>query len=221
MAATAKSVEPKKTPWNGIMACAGAATLTGVLIGSYLFGDAAGAQLTRNTIRLSLAWYAAGLMWMVRLDSQEWTASTTRGQIARWCWTWGVVAFFVHLAMAFHFYHHWSHSHAFQHTREVSGFGEGIYFSYLFTLMWMVDTFWWWGFPARYAARPVWIDRILHTYMLFIILNGTIVFESGAIRWVSLAMFGVLVVAWTLSAKWGKDRSPVMTPQTDQSCHIG
>ena len=116
--------------------------------------------------------------------------------------------------MAFHYFHHWSHALAFERTRQVSGVGEGIYVSYLFTLLWVADVAWWWLQPDRYAARPAWIDRTLHGFMLFIVLNGTVVFESGGIRWAGLLGLVVLAGVWWMAqgrrqagrvaAAWGR-----------------
>ncbi len=115
---------------------------------------------------------------MLFLRPADWAIETPRGWAARWCWTWGLVCFLVHLAMAFHYFHHWSHAHAFERTREVSGVGEGIYVSYLFTWLWGADVAYWWLSPGGYAARSRWIDRTLQAFMLFIVINGTIVFET-------------------------------------------
>ena len=41
--------------------------------------------------------------------------------------------------MAFHHYHHWSHADAVQHTAIVSGWGNGLYVSHLFTIAWTAD----------------------------------------------------------------------------------
>jgi hypothetical protein len=155
-----------------------------------------GEMLTRNTVRLSLAWYATALTLMMRLAPDDWRAETRIGQVTRWCWTWSIVCFWVHLGVAFHFYHGWSHAHAFEHTRQVSGIGEGIYVSYLFTWLWTGDMIWWWVRPGSYAARSPWIDRALHAFMLFIVFNGMVVYESGLIRWAGLAMFAGLAAAW-------------------------
>jgi len=155
-----------------------------------------GTALTKNTIRLSIAWYFVALMLMMALPRQERNATTRRGKIARWCWTWGVVCFVLHLVMAFHFFHHWSHAHAYEHTRDVSGIGEGIYVSYLFTGLWIMDTIWWWRWPQEFATRSIWWDRCLHSFMLFIVFNGTIVFEAGMTRWFGVTMFSILGVAW-------------------------
>ena len=54
----------------------------------------------------------------------------------------------------------------------------------------------------RYAARSAWIDRLLHGFMLFIVFNSMIVFESGAIRWAGVAMFAAFVLAWMLRGRF-------------------
>jgi hypothetical protein len=183
----------------------GATLLAATLALSAAFGSDVGDALTRNTVRLSLAWYAAAVGLMLFLEPADWPVGTTRGWAARWCWTWGLICFLVHLAMAFHYFHHWSHADAFERTRQVSGVGEGIYVSYLFTLLWCADVAYWWLAPQRYAARSAWIDRTLHAFMLFIVLNGTVVFESGPIRWAGLLGLAALAVAWRL-ARGGRRR---------------
>src|SRR5207248_346115 len=103
----------------------------------------------------------------------------------------------VHLGMAFHHYHHWSHADAVEHTRAVSGVGEGIYFSHLFTLLWTVDVVFWWVRPDRVAVRPAWVGGALHGYMAFIIFCGTVVYEAGPVRWAGMVLFtelGLLLV---------------------------
>src|SRR5262245_21051496 len=89
-----------------------------------------GEGLTRNTVRLALLYYAAAVALML------WRHAPA---LARCCWTLGWAAYLIHLGMAFHYYHHWSHADAVERTREVSGLGAGIYFSHLFTLLWTAD----------------------------------------------------------------------------------
>jgi hypothetical protein len=158
-----------------------------------------GDSMTRNTVRVSLAWYVVALCLMMRLKGRDWSAATPIGQLTRWCWTWALICFLVHVLAAFHYFHHWSHVHAFEHTRQVAGIGEGLYFSYLFTGLWIADVVAWWLWPARYAARPAWIDRALHCLMIFIVFNSMVVFESGLIRWAGVAMIAVLGCAWFMS----------------------
>ncbi len=184
------------------MALFGAISLVVVLWLTCGLSVETGDALTRNTIRLSLAWYAAALVSMLRLEQPGWNGQSAGGSIARWCWTWSVIAYLVHLAMAFHYFHDWSHAHAFEHTRQTSGFGEGIFLSYLFTLLWISDAMWWWLWPDGYAQRPSLVGYSLHVFMLFIVFNGMVVFASGAIRWAGLLMYVVLFVAWRFSPHW-------------------
>jgi hypothetical protein len=157
-----------------------------------------GDYLTRATVRVALACYAAALVLMLTLRRDEWAAVTGRGRLARWCWALAWVTYAVHVGMAFHYYHHWSHADAVRHTREVSGVGEGVYFSYLFSLLWGLDVAWWWLRPIAYAARPAWVDGLLHGFMAFIVFCGTVVYESGPIRWAGCVLFaglGLLLLA--------------------------
>jgi hypothetical protein len=151
-----------------------------------------GEMLVRYSVRLALTWYLAALLLMMTLRPEDWSAATYIGCFARWCWTWGIICFATHLVMAFHFYHFWSHSHAVEVTRTVSGVGEGIYALYAFISLWTVDAAWWWISSHSYANRSRRIDLALHAFLLFIVFNGMIVFERGFIRWAGVAMFAVL-----------------------------
>ena len=187
---------PAATSIDLQMVAAGTASIALVIGLSFALANSTGEMLTRNTVRLSLAWYTVALCLMMRLTPADRRAAMTLGRIARWCWTLALVSFVVHLGMAFHFYHQWSHANAFEHTAEVSGVGEGIYFSYLFTCLWAADVAWWWAQPEAYATRSRYIDRALHTFMLFIVFNGMVIYENGPIRWAGLIMFALLAVAW-------------------------
>ncbi|MFN4261296.1 MAG: hypothetical protein ACK4RK_18585 [Gemmataceae bacterium] len=174
---------------DGLIAVSWLATLAGVLTLS-----ATEAGWTHNTIRLALVYYGIAAVLMLRLRPEEWFAAEGRGRLARWCWTLAWLSYVIHVGLAFHFYHQWSHAHAVAHTRQVSGWGAGIYVSHLFTLLWGLDVVWWWLMPVAYARRSAWIDRLLHGFLAFIIFNGTVIFESGFVRWFGLLMFIVLAV---------------------------
>jgi hypothetical protein len=179
-----------------------AALLVGVLAWPWLGARSdPGDDLVRNTVRLSLAFYAAAAGLMLFLRPAEWGA-TGRGGLARWCWTLAWAAYVIHVGMALHYYHHWSHADAVRHTEEVSGFGPGIYVSHLFTLLWTLDVAYWWLRPAAYATRPARVGRALHAFMAFIIFNGTVVYEKGPIRWAGLALFATLGGLWLSTNTW-------------------
>jgi hypothetical protein len=163
-----------------------------------------GDDWTRNTVRVALAFYAAAAGLMLVLRPAEWDGSG-RGDLARCCWSLAWAAYVIHVGTAFHFYHHWSHADAVRHTEDVSAFGPGIYVSHLFTLLWTCDVAWWWLWPRAYATRPAWIGRTLHGFMALIVFNGTVVYESGAIRWAGAAMFVALGVLWLYERARGVD----------------
>jgi hypothetical protein len=169
------------------------ALLAAVLSWPYLTqSPTLGEDLTRNTVRVSLLFYAAAAVLILRLRPADWIASTGPGGLARWLWTLAWAAYLVHLGMAFHHYHRWSHAAAMKHVRDSSGVGEGIYVSHLFTLLWSADVVWWWLRPRRYAGRPPWVGWALHGFMLFVIFNGTVVYEGGLIRWAGVGLFVLL-----------------------------
>jgi hypothetical protein len=146
----------------------------------------------RQTVRVSLLFYAAAAVLMLRLRPGDWAA----GGPARWCWTLAWAAYGVHLGFAAEF-HGWSHDAAVAHTdRRTGGYGHGIHVSHLFTLLWTLDVIAWWARPAAYAARPVWWGTALHAFMAFLWFNATVVYETGPIRWAGLAVFGLLAVVW-------------------------
>ena len=182
----------------------GVTFLSAVILLTVTLATDLGDTITRNTIRLSLAWYTAAILLMLNHKERDWSATTSLGNVARWCWTWALLTYLVHVALAFHYFHHWSHADAFERTRQVSGTGEGIYVSYFFTLLWTADVAWWWFRPKSYAHRPAFIGRVLHGFMLFIIFNATIIYETGPIRWIGLAAFAAFIVMWLKMRRgWG------------------
>jgi hypothetical protein len=168
--------------------------LVGVLFASLSDPVSDGDHLIRNTIRLALLYYAIALTLLLRSQSSDWREHSNNIRLARLCWTLAWLTYIIHVAIAFHFAHHWSHAEALRHTEEVSGVGEGIFVSHLFTLVWTADVVSWRLWPGWYARRAAWLDWLLHGFMLFVVFNATVVFESGWIRWAGVALFAWLAV---------------------------
>jgi hypothetical protein len=167
-----------------------------------MFGD----LLIRWTIRLSLAAYVAVLVAEVaRLQPKD-KAGLNSGEFSygiRWLWTAGCVLAWLHVAAAFHFEHHWSQSSAWNQTaRETAAvvglnWGGGIFFNYAFLLAWAFDAGWWWLAPATYARRPNALRWLIDGYLAFIAFNATVVFKTGWLRWLGIAVIvGLLAAAW-------------------------
>lgn len=152
--------------------------------------------ITSWTIRLALLCYALAIWLELRAKHRA-----NHSALARLVWTIGLVFYLSHVASAFHFYHGWSHCHAYEHTAqetaEIYGirWGAGIYFNHLLTALWIADAGWWWLRPNSYANRAKWITIALHGYFVFMIFNATVVAEAGVIRWAGLAGFLVLGLA--------------------------
>lgn len=183
-----------------------AAAWVGLLAAVFLLAPPAdpGDFLIRGTVRVALLGYAAAASLLL------WPGGSWR--IGRLCWTLAWAAYLVHLAMAFHHYHHWSHADAVEHTRAVSGVGEGIYVSHLFTLLWTADVAWWWLRPASHAARPAWVGACLHGFMFFMVFNATVVYESGFIRWAGVALTVWLAALLLVRRTW-RDGGPARTTE--------
>jgi hypothetical protein len=160
----------------------------------------AGELLTRWTVRIALALYVLGLALRVSAAGRRPTLD-----MARLSSTAGCLAFLLHAASAFQFYHHWSHGAAYEatarQTAEVVGldWGGGLWANYAFAALWTVEVCWWWCGPERYLARPRVLEWTVQGFLGFIAFNATVVFEAGAIRWIGLAacMFLIALLAYT------------------------
>ena len=165
-----------------------------------------GEQVTLWTIRAALLGYGAVLCGKVYCGAANHVLSRQWSKRLRVVWTIGCVLFLVHLAAALHYYHHDSHAVAVAHTTEqterVVGvrFNGGIYFNYLFALVWLGDVFWWWRAEQRFLTRPRWQAWLIEGYLFFIAFNSTVVFASGPIRWLA-ATFCVLLVVVAISSR--------------------
>jgi hypothetical protein len=154
-----------------------------------------GELATRWTVRLALAGYFLG----AGLRSRG--GSVSQQKLARAAWTFGCVLYLLHVACAFQFFHHWSHSAALERTAEqtaeVTGWhwGGGLYINYLFTAVWLADTVSLWLLPAN-AARRRWADIAVQAFMWFIVFNATVVFGHGLVRWFGLVGCCLLLARW-------------------------
>jgi hypothetical protein len=150
---------------------------------------------TRAAIWLALIGYLAGLV------ADRLTRGRPRGRdCARWFWTLGCGAYLAHVALAFHFFHHWSHADAYADTARQTealvgwNWGGGIYVNYAFTLLWVADVLWWWGWPLSRGERASWIRWGWEGFFLFMVINAAVVFGHGPVRWFG----GLICLAWVV-----------------------
>ncbi len=128
---------------------------------------------------------------------------------ARVTWSLGCLFFLVHVVCAFEIHYQWSHqiaeSQTAAKTEKLTGIetNVGIYVNYLFTLVWLVDTgFWWLVGSNRYSNRPRTITIAIHVLFIFMIFNGAIVFASGPARWIGVLVLAAALISWIESPRW-------------------
>ncbi len=111
----------------------------------------------------------------------------------------GCLAYLLHVAAAFHWYHAWSHAAAYADTADQTAalvglaWGGGLWINYAFTALWIGESAWWWAAPASYRERRRGIQLTVRAVFLFMIVNGAVVFVDGPTRWVGLAIVVFLV----------------------------
>ena len=157
-----------------------------------------GEFLTRGTIWFSIVGYAVGSV-IFALSRRRARSDSA----ARVVWTIACAVLIAHFISAFQFYHGWSHAAAYadtaRQTEEAFGFhwGGGLFINYALLIAWIVDIAWWWrsGLDS-YRKRPWPLVAGWHGFLIFIIFNATVVFGDGIVRWLGLAIFFLLTVAW-------------------------
>ena len=170
-------------------------------------------------IWISLVFYASAVVvsFLVTDDMKQL-------KIYRILWILGCVFALLHVFCAFQFVHYWDHQVAVQHTiletERVTGFKfeYGIYFNYLFLLVWIVDCVKLRNVRPqktnsnRKAGEPeesgathsIW-SRFVHIYMLLIIISATIIFEDGPIRYISLITLALLALIFCFFTQMESD----------------
>lgn len=159
-----------------------------------------GELLTRLTIWIAIFGYVSGTIAFALARNKH-----QGDKIARLAWTAASAAVLVHAFCAFHFYHAWSEAAAYRETArqtdELFGlnWGGGLYVNYALILGWVVDVGWWWvrGLGS-YRRRPRLLIAAWHGFLIFIIFNSTVVFKTGSVRWVGLAVCLGLCFLWSL-----------------------
>lgn len=136
-----------------------------------------------SALPMVLYWFA----WMIHLYIGDGTTKVSRA-IA----TLGLALLIEHVLIAFHLAHGWSHEAAYEHTEIVSGYGFGIWVNYAFVSLWTIDVLWQWLHAASYLRRPRWLPIGVQAFFAFIMLNATVVYGDGVVRWLAALLFLLL-----------------------------
>lgn len=145
-----------------------------------------GELLTIWSVRLVVACYLGRYL----LDVMS-TADDRRRRQSRVLWTAGCLLYLIHVVCAFAFFHDWSHNRAYAHTaaqtREIVGWdwGGGLYFNYLFTVVWIADVVRQWiRIDNRRIGSSRLLDFAVQSFLAFMVLNATVVFGPPFWKWI-------------------------------------
>ncbi len=149
--------------------------------------------LVSLSVWIALACYPAGLTGRIH---------ATLFKPSRWLWTLGCVAFQIHALASYGLVYNWSHSIGLsataRQTADLTGLesGFGLYLNLCFAALWLLDVCRWWLTPTRVRGKLGSSAKAMHTFFLFMMINGAFVFAPSPQRWLGLAL--TLVSAWLL-----------------------
>jgi hypothetical protein len=172
----------------------GIVALMGVMVMFVIPGltllEPTGTDVTNAAIRGSAMWPA--VFWCF-----GWPIAFVKREMflmVRIVWALGCLLLLLHVAVAFHLGHGWSHEAAREHTRRVGGYGDGIFVNYAFALVWFADAVWAWVSVRSYRSRPRWLHWTIHGFLAFVVLNAAVVFGSWQSRFLFVWCFTVIAV---------------------------
>jgi hypothetical protein len=116
----------------------------------------------------------------------------------------------VHAIAALGLFYGWNHQVAAASTRAQTAALTGldvpfaIHANYAFLAVWLGDALWWWASPASHAARPGWVSVVVRGFILFMILNGAVLFADGWARVVGLVSIGLAAAGMVLGRAAGR-----------------
>ena len=107
-------------------------------------------------------------------------------------WFSGALLALAHSIGAMMTFHHGSQLAAFEstakQTEQLLGlrFGAGLYVNYLFVIVWLADAAIRLLLPKCYPGFPNWYRYVVTGFLVFIAINGAIVFQAGWTRYIGI-----------------------------------
>ena len=151
-----------------------------------------GESLIRSTAGLFVACYVGRLL----MDSAGSQKSSSR-HAARLVWSLGCLIFWLHVLSAFQFLHGWSLAAAYEHVRQRTlletgwNSGIGLYFNFLFGLLWLADVLLWWSWNNWPANRiAFWCIQSVFAFMM---IQATVFFGPDYWKAVFVAVLVLLL----------------------------
>ena len=162
------------------------------------------------TADLAIAAYGLAMWFALSPQANRYTLPTTVSHgpffLSNTFYSVSVALMFVHVLLAYAISHHWSHQAAMEHaaveTEQTLGFefAPGLYVNFVFLAVFIVDSVWRWRVKNPHVRKPLNAARGIDSFILFIFLMATLVFEAGPIRLFSAVGF-IVIFARYLSWK--------------------
>jgi hypothetical protein len=133
----------------------------------------------------------------------------------RLSWALGSLLLLLHVAVAFHLGHGWSHEAAWEHTRAVGGYGDGVFVNYAFAVVWLIDAVWALVAFDSYRTRPGRLHWSIHSFLAFVVFNAAVVFGSWQMR----ALFAVAFLIFVPLSLWAR-AAPIANPEPSAATDV-
>jgi len=85
--------------------------------------------------------------------------------------------------------------------------GGNVWFNYAMTAWWLLDAAWAWWSPGSWAAASFW-RTARRGFFLFMWFNGAVVFPTGPVRWLGLALCLLVAGVWWRIGRKATARTP-------------
>ena len=133
-------------------------------------------------------------------------ALVSAGRSAPIAWTAGLIFYLLHVFFAFDAFYEWSHHLAMEttarETAEVVGLesGLGLWVNYAFGVILALDA------AQQWLGRKRHFSRTIDWLVIFMIVNGAVVFAEGLTR-----LYGVIVIVTVIVLRWRRWRKRSIT----------
>lgn len=166
-----------------------------------------GESMMRWTVRLAVVLYLARLWILVGKCSK---ATIPPSRLECCLWTGALAAYLIHVLLAFHVVHNWSHRQAWLHTaaetQRMTGIyrGDGVWVNYVFTLLWSADAVRLWIARRRDKVTAYGPKLLWHAFIAFIVFNATVIFGPPMYRWLVVPVGIVFTVRAVYACRLAK-----------------
>jgi hypothetical protein len=168
-------------------------------------------QLPENALQTASLWaIRLAMLLLVLVLAAEILGKKKTNPAWASLWLLGAILSLCHSLGALIAFHHSSQAEALestaQQTAELLGFrfGAGLYVNYAFVAIWLFDAILRLSLPIKYEQFPKIYGCFVYSFLIFIAINGAIVFKSGTVRTVGIA--SLLILLLLLASKYRRSR---------------